>query len=204
AGGGWGTAAGPVVWAAPKLCALFFSRAGRSPPPRPPARGRRASPRRSSTRCLTPASTRRRVHSKLGSSQLFWTTRPSSASPLPCRAPPAPPRKRRSLRERGLRGRRMTENSPEAGEAVKTVVHVMRHGEVYNPQKILYGRLPDYHLSERGRAQAQAVADWLALRDIVYVVASPLERAQETAEPIAARLGLPVDTDEDLIESTNI
>ncbi len=86
----------------------------------------------------------------------------------------------------------------------KTIVHVMRHGEVYNPDKILYGRLPDYHLSERGRAQAQAVAGWLALRDIVYVVASPLERAQETAEPIATGLGLPVDTDDDLIESTNI
>jgi len=86
----------------------------------------------------------------------------------------------------------------------KTIVHVMRHGEVYNPEKILYGRLPNYHLSDRGRAQAQAVADWLALRDIVYVVASPLERAQETAEPIASRLGLPIDTDDDLIESTNI
>ena len=46
----------------------------------------------------------------------------------------------------------------------KTIVHVMRHGEVYNPDKILYGRLPDYHLSARGRGQAQAVADWLALR----------------------------------------
>ena len=68
-----------------------------------------------------------------------------------------------------------------------TIVHVMRHGEVHNPEKILYGRLPDYHLSERGRAQAQAVADWLAHNDIIYVVASPLERAQETAAPIAAR-----------------
>ena len=84
--------------------------------------------------------------------------------------------------------------------AVRTTVHVMRHGEVHNPDKILYGRLPDYHLSERGRAQAQAVADWLATRDIVYVVASPLERAQETAAPIAAGLGLPVDTDDELIE----
>ena len=46
----------------------------------------------------------------------------------------------------------------------KTIVHVMRHGEVHNPEKILYGRLPDYHLSERGRAQALAVADWLADR----------------------------------------
>ena len=63
----------------------------------------------------------------------------------------------------------------------RTTVHVMRHGEVHNPEKVLYGRLPDYHLSERGRAQAQAAADWLAHNDIVYVVASPLERAQETA-----------------------
>ncbi|HXA10786.1 MAG TPA: histidine phosphatase family protein, partial [Mycobacterium sp.] len=65
-------------------------------------------------------------------------------------------------------------------------------------------RLPDYHLSERGRAQAQAVSDWLAARDIVYLVASPLERAQETAEPTATRLGLPIDTDDELIESSNI
>lgn len=86
----------------------------------------------------------------------------------------------------------------------KTIVHVMRHGEVHNPQKILYGRLPDYHLSTRGRAQAQAVTDWLAPNDIVYVVASPLERAQETAAPIAESHGLPVDTDSDLIESWNV
>ena len=86
----------------------------------------------------------------------------------------------------------------------KTVVHVMRHGEVHNPEEILYGRLPDYHLSDRGRAQAQAVADWLAHRDITYVVASPLERAQETATPIAARHGLDVNTDDELIESANV
>ncbi len=49
---------------------------------------------------------------------------------------------------------------------------------------------------KRGRAQAQAVADWLAHRDIRYVVASPLDRAQETAAPIAARHGLAIDTDE--------
>ncbi len=86
----------------------------------------------------------------------------------------------------------------------RTIVHVMRHGEVHNPHKVLYGRLPDYHLSERGRAQADAVADWLAGRDIVHVVASPLERAQETAAPIAARHGLAVSTDHELIESTNV
>ena len=86
----------------------------------------------------------------------------------------------------------------------RTIVHVMRHGEVHNPEGVLYGRLPDYHLSERGRAQAAAVADWLAQRDIVYVVASPLERAQETAAPIAAAHDLPVDVDESLIESHNV
>jgi broad specificity phosphatase PhoE len=85
-----------------------------------------------------------------------------------------------------------------------TTVHVMRHGEVYNPEGILYGRLDGYHLSDRGKAQAQKVADALAGRDIVLVVASPLLRAQETATPIAEALGLPIETDDDLIESLNI
>jgi broad specificity phosphatase PhoE len=84
-----------------------------------------------------------------------------------------------------------------------TTVHVMRHGEVHNPDGILYGRLPGYHLSERGRAQAESVAEALADNDIVLVVASPLQRAQETAAPIAARHGLEVTTDPDLIESAN-
>lgn len=86
----------------------------------------------------------------------------------------------------------------------RTTVHVMRHGEVFNPEKVLYGRLPGYHLSERGQVQARAAAEWLADRDIVYVVASPLERAQETAAPIAERHGLPIATDEELIESWNV
>ncbi|MCW2688973.1 MAG: hypothetical protein JWR37_3863 [Mycobacterium sp.] len=85
----------------------------------------------------------------------------------------------------------------------RTTVHAMRHGEVYNPEKILYGRLPGYRLSDKGQAQAQAVADALADNDIVLVVASPLQRAQETAAPIAARHNLTLETDPDLIESTN-
>ncbi|HNM85991.1 MAG: histidine phosphatase family protein [Mycobacterium sp.] len=84
-----------------------------------------------------------------------------------------------------------------------TRVHVMRHGEVHNPEGILYGRLPGYRLSERGLAQAQAVADTLARNDIIAVIASPLQRAQETATPIAAAHGLVLGTDEDLIESSN-
>lgn len=84
-----------------------------------------------------------------------------------------------------------------------TVVHVVRHGEVHNPDGILYGQLPGYHLSERGRQMAQAAADSLAGADLTYVVASPLERAQETAEPIAAAHGLDVAVDDRLIESAN-
>ena len=86
---------------------------------------------------------------------------------------------------------------------VRTTVHVMRHGEVFNPEKVLYGRLPGYNLSDRGRAQARSAADWLASKDVTYVVASPLERAQQTAAPIAAVHGLDIDTDTDLIESWN-
>ncbi|OBK13489.1 histidine phosphatase family protein [Mycobacterium asiaticum] len=87
--------------------------------------------------------------------------------------------------------------------AETTRVHVVRHGEVHNPTGVLYGRLPGFRLSETGAAQAAAVADFLADRDIVAVIASPLQRAQETAAPIAARHNLPVDTDPDLIESAN-
>jgi broad specificity phosphatase PhoE len=87
--------------------------------------------------------------------------------------------------------------------AETTTVHVVRHGEVHNPTGILYGRLEGYGLSEKGRAQAEAVADALADNDIVLAVASPLQRAQETVAPIASRHGLDVTTDPDLIESYN-
>lgn len=86
---------------------------------------------------------------------------------------------------------------------VETIVHVLRHGEVHNPKGILYGRLPGFQLSVTGRAQAQAVARSLVDHDIALVVASPLQRAQETAEPIAAHHGLIIRTDENLIESGN-
>jgi len=88
--------------------------------------------------------------------------------------------------------------------AGQTRVHVVRHGEVHNPDGILYGRLPGFRLSDTGREQAAAVADALAGRDIAAVIASPLQRAQETAAPIAAKHGLVVDTDPDLIESDNL
>jgi broad specificity phosphatase PhoE len=86
----------------------------------------------------------------------------------------------------------------------KTIVHVLRHGEVYNPDKVLYGRLPGFKLSELGVQMAKAAAQAVADRDITAVIASPLERAQQTAEPIAAQFKLPIGVDERLIESANI
>ena len=85
-----------------------------------------------------------------------------------------------------------------------TVVHLMRHGEVHNPGGVLYGRAPGYHLSELGREMADRVAEHLSGRDIRYVVASPLERAQETATPIARSHDVGLATDERLIEAENI
>ena len=84
-----------------------------------------------------------------------------------------------------------------------TVVHLLRHGEVDNPHGIIYGRMPGYHLSAAGRAMAEAAADYFAERAVVALFCSPLERAQETAQPLATRLGLPIVTDDRLIESSN-
>ena len=84
-----------------------------------------------------------------------------------------------------------------------TVVHLMRHGEVHNPDGILYGRLPGYLLSELGREMADQVARFLGDHDVVSLVASPLERARETAAPIGAALDLSVETDDRLIEAGN-
>jgi broad specificity phosphatase PhoE len=84
-----------------------------------------------------------------------------------------------------------------------TIVHLLRHGEVDNPHGIIYGRLPGYHLSAHGRAMADAAADYFAGRAVVALFCSPLERAQETARPVAERLGLPVVIDERLIEPWN-
>jgi broad specificity phosphatase PhoE len=85
----------------------------------------------------------------------------------------------------------------------RTTVHLLRHGEVHNPDKILYGRLPGFRLSESGRNQAEIVAKLLVDADLGAVVASPLQRAQETAAPVAAAHGLEVGVDEGLIEADN-
>jgi broad specificity phosphatase PhoE len=85
----------------------------------------------------------------------------------------------------------------------QTVVHLLRHGEVHNPDHVIYGRIPSFHLSEDGRMMAKAAADFLAGRDITALFSSPLERARETAEPLAAQLSLEVTIDDRLIEPWN-
>lgn len=87
--------------------------------------------------------------------------------------------------------------------ASRTYVHVVRHGEVDNPGRVLYGRLDGYHLSPLGHQMAERVAGFLADRDIVHLAASPLERAQETAAPLGRAIGQEVGTDERLIEAGN-
>jgi broad specificity phosphatase PhoE len=84
-----------------------------------------------------------------------------------------------------------------------TVVHLVRHGEVANPDGVLYGRLPGFHLSEEGVLMAKAAAAYLAGRDVTLLLSSPLERALETAAPIAAQFDLEVRVDERLIEPWN-
>jgi broad specificity phosphatase PhoE len=105
----------------------------------------------------------------------------------------------------------MTEDQPAAaaaeanaaGQPRKTIVHLVRHGEVANPDGVMYGRLPGFNLSEDGRMMAKAAAGFMAGRDVTVLRSSPLDRAVQTAEPIAAQLGLPVEIDERLIEPWN-
>ena len=85
-----------------------------------------------------------------------------------------------------------------------TTVHLLRHGEVYNPQGVLYGRLPGYFLSDLGLEMADRAASALANRDIATVISSPMERAQQTAAPIAKTHRVEIVTNSDLIEAENI
>lgn len=85
------------------------------------------------------------------------------------------------------------------------LLHLVRHGEVHNPEGVLYGRLPGYRLSELGQGMAEAAAQELAASDraVSTLIASPLERAQQSAAPIAQAFNLPIAIDERIIEPTN-
>jgi broad specificity phosphatase PhoE len=86
----------------------------------------------------------------------------------------------------------------------RTTVHLLRHGEVYNPQGILYGRLPGFNLSELGREMAVLAAQALRDRDVVEVRSSPLERARQTAQPLLDAFGLEAVVEERIIEAENV
>ena len=83
------------------------------------------------------------------------------------------------------------------------LIRLVRHGEVFNPEGILYGRIPGFHLSELGHAMAAAAAESLTGHPVTALYASPLQRAQESAKPWAEQFGLPIVTEERIIEPTN-
>jgi broad specificity phosphatase PhoE len=97
----------------------------------------------------------------------------------------------------------MTADAASGTPPATTVVHLVRHGEVHNPRGVIYGRIPGYHLSEDGVLMAKAAADFLAPRDVTVLRCSPLDRAVETAAPIAQQFGLEAVTDDRLIEPSN-
>mgnify|MGYP003573507048 CR=1 FL=1 len=81
----------------------------------------------------------------------------------------------------------------------RTTVHLLRHGEVHNPEGVLYGRLPDFHLSDLGRRMAQRVAEVVAGRDITVVTASPLERGRRRHPQAAQGVAPPVEPDDPVL-----
>jgi len=88
--------------------------------------------------------------------------------------------------------------------AMSSTVHLARHGEVENPHKILYGRQPGWRLSSRGQQMAEVLGEWSKSIDLGALHVSPLQRAQETAAPIAKAHNIEITTDERLIEAGNI
>ena len=88
--------------------------------------------------------------------------------------------------------------------AMSSSVHVIRHGEVENPNKILYGRQPGWRLSKRGEEMAEVIGDWSKTINLGALHVSPLQRAQETAAPISRAHSIPIVTDDRLIEAENV
>jgi broad specificity phosphatase PhoE len=83
------------------------------------------------------------------------------------------------------------------------LIHLVRHGEVFNPDHVLYGRLENFGLSDLGKQMAKAAADSKIGHPITRLYASPLQRAQESAAPWSTNFGLDIITDERLIEPWN-
>ena len=80
------------------------------------------------------------------------------------------------------------------------VFHFLRHGEHGLLGKVLAGRMPGVGMTERGRAEIASQAERLAREKIAAIYASPLQRTRESAEIVSARLGLPIEFRDDLLE----
>lgn len=72
-----------------------------------------------------------------------------------------------------------------------TNIYLIRHGEVHNPKKIVYGRLPRFGLSKKGRSEIDKTAEFLKNKNISAIYSSPLLRARQTACIIQDKLNLP-------------
>jgi broad specificity phosphatase PhoE len=86
---------------------------------------------------------------------------------------------------------------------VRSRLYLIRHADVENPNKVLYGHLDGFQLSALGRAQAAALGDRLQSEDLSRIVSSPLDRAVETARLINERLARPavLESDPELREA---
>ena len=86
------------------------------------------------------------------------------------------------------------------------LIHLIRHGEVHNPNRLLYGRLPEFGLSERGHKMAAAAAEHLIRRqaNVTRLFSSPLQRARESALPLERSFGLEANIEPRIIEPWNV
>lgn len=85
-------------------------------------------------------------------------------------------------------------------------IHLVRHGEVFNPRRVLYGRLPGFALSDAGRQMAQQAAQFVvdSGRPVSALVCSPLQRTRESARPFVEAFGLDPVIDDRVVEPTNV
>jgi broad specificity phosphatase PhoE len=93
--------------------------------------------------------------------------------------------------------------APYTARVVARALHLVRHGEVHNPAGVVYERLPEFRLSDRGRAMAAATAEWLSDKPVSRLIASPLLRTRQSAQPVAETFGLEIEPDERVIEAAN-
>ncbi len=82
----------------------------------------------------------------------------------------------------------------------ETTFYLVRHGDNDVLRHAIAGRRPGVNLNARGRLQAERLADALATHSIQQICSSPLERARQTAEPLAKRLNLPIQFSDELLE----